>query len=464
MSALFPTSPRGQACAGLTILLLLAAAGGGAYVWLRAPDVPDVPLEGQETEVADKVNDARAALVKAPRSAANWGHLGQVLLANEISADVAAICFLQAERLEPDNPRWPYFAGALLQHDLNRPEEALPKLERAAELADAAAEPNFAPRLFLAETLIAEGKIDAAQAHFKKVLAADRHNPRAHFGLGLLAYARGDWQRCRAHLEACLGSPEARKRASVNLALVCERLDDREAADKYARLAAAAPKDFDWSDPYVVEYLHLAVRSRDRYKAVETLEAQGQFARATNILHILLADHPEDYRPHLMMGRIQGQMGQYASAERHLIKARQLAPDKIQVHYLLSLTYYQQGEALREKEGITPRVKALYEGSAQSARAALAIRSDYGYAHMSLGVALARLGDRAGGLAELRQAVHCNPEFADNHLFLGEALAEAGDDAGARGQFEQARLLANPNDPRPKAALDKLVRSKPKGD
>jgi tetratricopeptide (TPR) repeat protein len=447
---------------GLTALLLLAViAAGGAYFRLHAsPAVPEVPLAGQDREVVEKVKVAREAVIRTPRSANAWGHLGRVLLANEIYLDIALVCFLQAERLDPDEPRWPYFSGGLLAGEQGKPEEGLPKLERAVLLAEGSLEPTFAPRLWLAETLVSLGRYEQAAGHFTKVLAAEPNNPRAHFGLGLLAYSRGEWEQCRSHMEACLGSPEARKKACVQLATVCEQLQDKEAADKYAKLAAHAPKDFDWRDPYVAQHLNLAVRARDRYRAVENLEAQGQLGNAASILEIMISEYKDDYRPHLMMGRIQGQMGQFQSAEIHLLKARLMAPDKIQVHYILSLVLFRKAEAMLAKEGDSPKVKALFEESAKSARAALAIRPDYGYAHMSLGLALKRLGQRADALAAFREAVHCNPDFADNHLFLGETLAEEGDLAAARYHLEQARLLTNPNDTRPKAALDKLPATK----
>jgi tetratricopeptide (TPR) repeat protein len=458
MSAFPALSRRTLRLLGLTTLLLLAAvAAGGTYFWWQRPAaVPEIPLEGQEKEVVEKITEARVAVIKAPHSASDWGYLGKVLLANEISLDSALVCFLEAERLDPKEPRWPYFSAGLLAGEQGKPEEAVPKFERAVALAEASSEPTSAPRLWLAETLASLGRPAQAAAHFQKVLAAEANNPRAHFGLGLLAYARGDWQVCRTHLEACLGSPEARKRACINLAMVYERLGDQESADHYAKLAARAPRDFDWRDPYIAQNLHLAVRMRDRYRVVETLESQGRLAQATNNLLYLLSAYPDDYRPHLMMGRLQGQSGQLASAEVHLRKARQLAPDKIQVHYLLSLVLFREGEALQAKESESPKAKALFEESAQSARQALALKADYGYAYMSLGLALKQLQQRAAALAAFRQAVHCNPEFADNHLFLGEALADEGDLVAARRHLEQAKLLAHPNDPRPKAALEKL--------
>jgi tetratricopeptide (TPR) repeat protein len=153
-------------------------------------------------------------------------------------------------------------------------------------------------------------------------------------------------------------------------------------------------------------------------------------------------------------------MGQLDEAEQHLLKARDLAPDKIQINYLLSLVSFNRGEAIsRQRDGDPEKAKAYFESAAKLARDVLVQRPDYGFAHMSLGLALKQLGQQAESVQELREAVHCNPEYADIHLFLGEALAQEGNIAEARFHLQQAKLLANPNDPRPKAALEKLPAS-----
>src|SRR5262249_26401188 len=155
---------------GLTILLPLGGLGAAAYVWLHwPPPVPEIPLEGQEPEVVDVVGRARAAVVKDPRSADAWGQLGRVLMANELHSEIALDCFAQAERLDPNNPRWPYFCAGILKVDKGKPEEAVRKLERAVALADAGGVPPSAPRLLLAETLLSLGRADDAEVHFKHV-------------------------------------------------------------------------------------------------------------------------------------------------------------------------------------------------------------------------------------------------------------------------------------------------------
>ena len=156
------------------------------------------------------------------------------------------------------------------------------------------------------------------------------------------------------------------------------------------------------------------------------------------------------------MGRLLGQKGEFRQAEEHIHRAQRLAPGKVQAHYLLGLLLFKQGEMLSQTEGGDhQKARQLFEQSAASARQALAVRSDYGFAHMVLGLSLKALGRRPEALAAFREAVHCNPEYADNHFFLGLMLAEDGKLGEARPYLEQARLLAAPDDARPRIALEK---------
>lgn len=440
---------------GLASLLVIAGAGAALWWYTSAPPVPVVPLDGLDREVADVVVSARKDIADNPRSAAAWAHLGRALLANEIELDVSLACFLEAEKLDPDNPRWPYLAGGVLLN-LGRPDDALPKLERAVTLCEYTHENTLTPRLRLAETLATLGQAEAAARHCEQALTADAQNVRAHFDLGMFAAARGDWQESRAHLLVCVASPQARKRACAQLAADCQRLGDRANADHYSALSARLPKDFAWSDPFIAEHVQLAVRKRDRYRHAEQLESENKMEAAARILERLAAEYPDDSLPHLMMGRILPQMGQFDRAQEHLEKARQMSPDKIQVHYLMGLVLLRRGEVeWLAKNGDRHKAVALFEASVEAARAVLAQRPDYGFAHMSLGQALKYLGRRTEALAAFREAVHCSPEHAEMHLNLGLALAEDGDLTGARPFLEQARILAGPSDPRAAAALKK---------
>jgi Flp pilus assembly protein TadD len=76
------------------------------------------------------------------------------------------------------------------------------------------------------------------------------------------------------------------------------------------------------------------------------------------------------------------------------------------------------------------------------ARAALAIKSDYGLAHMTLGLALKNLGKLDEAEKELREAVRCNPDYAEMHLQLAYVLDDLGRADEACMRFGEALRLA----------------------
>jgi tetratricopeptide (TPR) repeat protein len=117
-----------------------------------------------------------------------------------------------------------------------------------------------------------------------------------------------------------------------------------------------------------------------------------------------------------------------------------------------------QGEQVgRDGDAGRQRAEELFREAATLARQALAIKPDYGYARMTLGLSLKHLGERAEALAALREAVRCNPEFAELQLQLGEMLAEDGQEAEARPRLEQALRLAPPGAPWRQAAQARLA-------
>src|SRR5262249_58971060 len=87
-------------------------------------------------------------------------------------------------------------------------EAGILKLQRAVELGDT--QPS-SPRLRLAEALLARGRLDEAEEHFREVLRHEPNNPRARLGLGRLAVFRDDFAGSLEPLRAARGSPYPRK-------------------------------------------------------------------------------------------------------------------------------------------------------------------------------------------------------------------------------------------------------------
>ena len=121
----------------------IAAAGIAALIWRRAPvtqvhsspdrvpQPPSLAATDVDPAVVKVVEAARAAVLQSPHSAETWGKLGMILTAHEFPSEANA-CFVQAEQLDPREPRWPYFQGVELSQ--SDPEKGAAKLERAIEL------------------------------------------------------------------------------------------------------------------------------------------------------------------------------------------------------------------------------------------------------------------------------------------------------------------------------------------
>ncbi len=205
----------------LALLTLLAvttgiAAGVAWFLWYpsaKPPEPPDINLDGTEPAVAHVIQKAQTAVRAKPRSAETWGHLGLVLRAHSYNEE-SNVCFAEAERLDPKDPRWPYLQG-LYQHQLDA---AVPLIERAVNLCDGSAPDNTAPRLLLAETLLSRGRLADADAHLSKVRQRTPDDVRLNFDLALLAFARDDTEGCIRHLTLVSSSPFARKKGTPPLA------------------------------------------------------------------------------------------------------------------------------------------------------------------------------------------------------------------------------------------------------
>jgi tetratricopeptide (TPR) repeat protein len=443
------------------LFLLLGAASAGVYWWTHrtppAPVPPSVPDNRADREVAAIVDKVRGDVFKEPRSARTWGRLGQAFLANDMEAE-AAFCFIEAERLDAANPRWPYYRAGILVNQ-GEPEAALPLFQRAVACGEAAASDNLVPRLMAAETLLALGRLDEAEEQFRQVLARRPEETRAHYGLALVCAARPDWPTSRTHLLRCLDNPFVQRKACVQLAGVCRRLGEESEAEKFRQQSDRLPLDRDWLDPFVTEYLPWVVKKSKRYHHAESLEAMGQLREAAKVLLPLAVDNPNDYLPRLALAKVIGRLGDHARAEQLLREALLLAPDKVQIHYYLSLVLFTHAEA-EARKGERARAEQLYREAVQRARAALALKPDYGFAYMTLGLSLKGLAQRGDALTALREAIRCNPEHAELHFYLGELLIEDGRRNEAREQFERALEMAPANVPWHSRALAGLAASK----
>ena len=423
------------------------AAGWYGWQWYTTPAPPNIPLDGLDPDVAAAVRSALDDVRKNGRSDAAWGKLGQILLAHE-DFDHNDDCFAQAERLNPNEPRWPYYRG--LTRMTRSPDEALPFLRRAVELCDKFDAGNDAPRLTLAETLRKAGADAEAEVHLNRVLSLDPDNPRAHFDLGVLARDRKDDESAVKHFLASAKSPYARQKSCQVLAAIRHGQRKETEAAEYDRRAAAPPEDRLWDDRYVGDYERLEVGRRGRFMEADRLEAAGRLPDALPIL-LDLAKDASDARAQIAVGITLMKLGRLEEAERYLRAAVGKESEQAEANNFLAVALYSEGEQLERSGG---DAKPKYEEALACAEKALELKPDHVTASQYRGLALNKLR-RPGAIESLRQAVLLRPELVELHLSLADALEAARRRPEAVAEYQRAQEVA-PDDPRPAAALKRL--------
>jgi tetratricopeptide (TPR) repeat protein len=398
--------------------------------------LPEPDLAGADPAVIAVIESAQAAVRRVPQAADAWGRLGMVLAAHSFYPE-SIMCFAEAQRLDPEEPRWPYFQGAMLT--LSDRDAALIPLRRAVELC----EPRvLVPRLRLADVLLGQGHVHEADELYREVLVREPENAQAHLGLGRLAYQRNDWPGSLTHLDQAIQSPLTRKAAHTLLAEVHQRRGDRAAAERQQRLAADLPADPEPPDPMIEELEQLRVGQQAQLSRASRLLQQERGAEAAALLQQLVRDYPSSASAWLGLGRAYIQQERYRAAEQALSQAARLDAARVEVQFYLGVARFQQGR--------TREAAACFQRATE-------LRPDYALAHYNLGHCLKAQGDRSGAIAGFRAMVRYKPHHAQAHTNLGELLAQDGQRELA---LEHLRLAVelDPSDARAHALLEQYKR------
>ena len=154
-SSIGPRPPSGHRLANWLVAALVGSLLACAALFAlkhRPPRPPIVATGGLDPAVAKVIEGALRDTRAAPRSGDAWGRLGSVLMHYEFIPE-ARLCFDQAEKFSPANPRWPYLHALLVLP--RQPAEAAPLLRRAV---DSCGERPDMPRLQLAQLLAERGE------------------------------------------------------------------------------------------------------------------------------------------------------------------------------------------------------------------------------------------------------------------------------------------------------------------
>lgn len=378
----------------VTVVIVLIVLIVLLTIWLSprtlALQPPDPDLSRVDPEVAEAIVQARDKVRQQPKNVAAWGRLGKVFLVHDFH-DEAQRSFEQAAHLDPADGRWPYLRGAsLIPID---PAASIPSLERAAQLCG---KNPLGPRLLLAETLLNQGRLDEAERHLQWARKAEPEHPRVQMGLGRLALLRGQWRPAVEHLELCTQDQHTRRMAHRLLAEAWTRLDERDKAREQQRLAAEAPQDHSWIDPFLQEVVSLQCGLKVHLLKAKALFAQQRFQEAVGLLEETARRYPQSAAVWLLLGDIWRRLEQPDRSEKAFAEAVRIDPESVSGWFGLGL--------VQEGRGRT-------RAAADSFRQTIRLKADHADAHFHLGQCLKEMRDVAGAANAFRAALRCQPNY-----------------------------------------------------
>lgn len=320
---------------------------------------------------------------------------------------------------------------------------------------------------YLAQAYHFAGKNDLAVKTIAECVRVDPTNASALQKYGELLSSSGDNENAMQWLVKAQKADPTLPRLDFDLGVASYYNMDFPTALKYAEAAAARSSD--------------DMEAQALYAAVQVNLSQWQGAEAT--YERILTVRPEDQSALLGMGRCEVELKQYQQAVGALERVVQMDPTEILAHFYLSRAYAGLGkteEARQEAElhsrmlaqqsaGPTnedrQREKAVWAQARQLledhreedarrvfAKSATGPAATAGTPYTLVGALYLSMGDAAGAVRNLKQALEIEPTVRGAHTYLGMLALQQGDLGEAEHEFK-AELALHPND---RAAIAEL--------
>jgi tetratricopeptide (TPR) repeat protein len=284
------------------------------------------------------------------------------------------------------------------------------------------------------------GQFACALTAFQSAIRLEPNSGEAHFNLGLALLASGDARRAAAELRIAARLEPKRPESHVALGNALSQLNQSEAAINEFKLALQSNPKFvpalDGLTKQLIEQhrYSAAIAYLENAPPAEELQLNlaiansrnGDMARATDILSLLVKEHPKSAPAHSNLGIAYTEQDRYREAASEFQKAIQLDPhaDEDRISYLKALC------VLAEFPTAEPVIDEYVERKPNDAEA-LNLK----------GVVYRGLGKYAEAEPVLSRAVVLNPASYDSHYNLGFVLAKLGKTKEAREQLEKALQL-----------------------
>ena len=398
------------------------------------PSIPEIPTQSLDPSVVRLLHKMQSNVKVSPRDDMAWGTLGMMLRAHDYPRE-ASVCFLQAQKLNPDEPRWPYhLAHTLMNGDQ---EDALRQLRRAVVLCG---NQYDYPRLWLGRLLLERGRLEEAEGIVSPWLRSEPNHAGARLLQAQMQFARQNWESSARSLMVCVTNRFTARQAYALLGQVYLRLDRGQDSVTANQVVKSLPDDDPWPDPFEQELTQFRVSRRHLIESVPILLAQNELAEAKRLTDQLLLDYPEAAEGWLYQGRLHYLNQDWPAAEKALLHHLELEPESVDgLMQLGQLRMMQnQPELAIDSLGHVARLKP-----------------DAHIAHYQLGEARWRSGETNAAIQSFRDAIRCEPAFLESYLRLANLYYKTGRKEEAIQQLNQAMQI-DPSDMRVQEGLEYL--------
>ena len=369
----------------------------------RAVALPDISnaapqvqtqVRQQYTSLQQKISSGAPAAELADA----YGTMGRLFIATEF-LDAADVSLSNAQTLQPDDMRWPYYL-AHVERLQNQPAKAATLFERVLVL-----QPDHVPSLvWLGAMRLVAGDADGADAPLSKALALQPREPAALYHAGRVALAKRQYQVAVDRLIAAAAAAPQASSIHYPLSLAYRDLGDMKHADAELRLRGTV-------DPAPVDPLMREVSALlQNATAFEVRGADAltrrRWPEAVAALRQALALAPDNASTHLNLGTALFETGDATGALAEFHEAVRLSPGLAKAHYGIGVVSEAAGH---DKEALEAFAEAV-KGDPDSAEARL-----------SLGDALRRAGRDTDALPQYAAVIRTNPSASP--AYFGSAMA-----------------------------------------
>jgi tetratricopeptide (TPR) repeat protein len=349
------------------------------------------------------------------QNATSYGALGRLLIATEFY-DTAAVCFENAQRLEPGELRWPYYL-AHVERLRNQPAKAAALFARVLAL-----QPDHVPSLiWLGAMRLLNGEADAAAAPLTKALALQPDDAAALYHAGRVALAQRDYSVAVDRLTRALAIQPQASGIRYPLSLAYRGLGNEAAASAQLRLRGNV--DPSPNDPLMREVSGLLQNATAFEVRGADAVAKRQWPEAVAALRQAITLAPDNAFTHLNLGTALFETGDARGALSEFTEAARLSPRLAKAQYGIGIVTESAG---RDAEAIAAFTRAV-----EADPASLESR-------LSLADALRRNGRDAEAITQYEAVVGANPSASPAHFGLAMAFVHAKRYVEARDELSRA--------------------------